>query len=149
MLREEMKKSRETNAYRRMEAVALRGEGKKNKEIGSLTGFHPDWVSKLVSRFRCGGLQALAEDGRQGGNHQNLTDEQEKALLKEFYETAVAGQVITPADIKKRYDELLGRETAPTFIYAVLQRNEWRKVMPSKRHRIRTNLRLIPISITE
>jgi len=132
-LREAMKHCKEVTAYRRLEAVALRGEGKSNKEIGLLTGFHPDWVSKLVSRFYKEGIEALLEDGRQGGNHQNLTNEQEERLLKEFEETASAGQLITPADIKKR-DELLGRETKPTFIYAVLKRHGWRKVMPRSKH---------------
>ena len=60
----------------------MRGEGKSNKEIGILTGFHPDWVSKLVSRFCNEGIEAFLEDGRQGGNHQNLTQEQEEKLLR-------------------------------------------------------------------
>jgi len=133
-LRREMRNCKKANAYRRLEAVALRGEGKKNEEIGPMTGFHPDWISKLVSRFCNEGLQALLDDGRKGGNHQNLSDDQEEALLKEFNEAAAAGQIITPAEIKKRYDELLGRKTKPTFIYAVLQRHDWRKVMPRSKH---------------
>ena len=107
MLRDAMKHCKEVNAYRRLEAVALRGEGKDNAQIGPLTGYHPDWVSKLVSQFRNEGIHALLEDGRHGGNHQNLTKEQEENILKEFEEAARAGQLITPAEIKKRYDEFL------------------------------------------
>ena len=134
ILRETMKSCKIVNSYRRMEAVALRGEGKTNEEISSLRGFHSDRVSKLVSNFCNNGISALLEDGRCGGNHKNLTVEQEEKILKEFEESASKGQVITPNEIKKRYDEVLGRETKPTFIYSVLKRLGWRKVMPRSKH---------------
>ena len=133
-LRETMKKCKKVNAYRRMEAVALRGEGKTNEQIGMLTGFHSDWVSKLVSLYCNDGLNALLQDGRCGGNHKNLTREQEEKILKEFEESASKGQLITPNDIKKRYDEAVGHETKPTFIYSVLKRHNWRKIMPRSKH---------------
>ena len=50
-LRELMKKTKDVKAYRRLEAVALRGEGKSNREVADLTGFHPDWVGKLVREY--------------------------------------------------------------------------------------------------
>jgi transposase len=133
-LRERMKECKKVRVYRRLEAVAMRGEGKSNEEIGPMTGFHPGWVSKLVSRFCNEGINALLEDGRNGGNNQNLTNEQEAKLLKEFEGAARDGQIITPGEIKKRYDEVLGRETKPSFIYSVLKRHGWRKVMPRSRH---------------
>ena len=133
-LRQEMKRCKDVKGYRRLEAVALRGEGKGNAEIGELTGFHPDRVSYFVSRYSNYGIEALTRDGRQGGNHRNLSAEQEQALLQEFSTEAAAGKIITTAEIKKRYDEVLGRETKPTFIYAVLERNGWRKLMPRSKH---------------
>jgi len=134
MLRENMKGCKIVNAYRRMEAVALRGEGKTNEEIGLVTGFHSDWVSKLVSNFCNYGINALLTDGRCGGNHKNLTREQEEKILKEFEESASKGQLITPNEIKKRYDEAVGHETKPSFIYSVLKRHDWRKIMPRSKH---------------
>jgi len=133
-LRETMKDCKIVNAYRRMEAVALRGEGKTNEEIGKLTGYHSDWVSKLVSRYCNHGIDALIKDGRRGGNHRNLPTEQEEGILKEFEESASKGQLMTPKDIKKKYDEEVGRETKPTFIYSVLKRHGWRRVMPRSKH---------------
>ena len=47
-LREAMSKKENKKYYRRMLAVALRGEGKDNKEVGSITGYHPKRVSQLV-----------------------------------------------------------------------------------------------------
>ena len=50
-IREMMKRVKDVKAYRRLEAVALRGEGKSNGEVAELTGFHPDWVGKLVKEY--------------------------------------------------------------------------------------------------
>jgi hypothetical protein len=55
-------------------------------------------------------------------------------MLEEFKGDAESGQVITPSEIKKKYDELIGRETDPSFIYTVLARHGWRKVMPRSQH---------------
>ena len=133
-IRSRMKQCTDKTEYRRMEAVALRGEGKSNEEAGKITRYNPDWVSKLVSLYCNQGIEALAIDRRNGGNHRNLSYKQEQEILEGFHETATAGQIITPGEIKKRYDQVLGRETTPTFIYAVLKRHGWRMVMPRARH---------------
>ena len=133
-LREAMKKEPLSRLYRRMEAVALRGEGKSNAEASEITKFNEKYVSQLVSLYANKGLEALSNDNRKGGNHRNLTHEQEEKILEEFRGAAESGQIITPLEIKKKYDEVIGRETKPSFIYAVLSRHEWRKVMPRSQH---------------
>jgi len=133
-IRQRMKIVKKANIYKRMEAVALRGEGKSNTEVSEITKYHPKRVSQLVSLFVNGGLEKLASDGRKGGNHKNLSKEQEEEILDSFDENATAGKIITPAEIKMKYDVVLGRETKATFIYAVLKRHEWRMVMPRSQH---------------
>ena len=88
----------------------------------------------MVSLYSNEGLESLSQNKRKGVNHRNLTHEQEEKLLVGFMKAAESGQIITPSEIKKKYDELVGRETKPTFIYAVLSRHEWRKVMPRSQH---------------
>jgi transposase len=81
-LRKEMKKAKNILAYRKMEAVALRGEGKKNEEIGEITGFHPDMVGRLAKEYLEGGIAGLLYDGRKGGNHRNASDSEEEAFIE-------------------------------------------------------------------
>jgi len=130
------KMANETNAnlYRRMQAVALRGEGMSNAESGAIVKYHEKYVSQLVSLYVNKGLAALSEEGRKGGNHRNMSAEQENELLEGYRQEAEDGKIITPAEIKAEYDELIGRETSETFIYAVLKRNKWRMVMPRGKH---------------
>ena len=133
-LRTAMKKEPLSRLYRRMEAVALRGEGKSNGEVAQITKFNEKYVSQLVSLYANEGLESLSKDKRKGGNHRNLTRQQEEKLLEGFRGIAESGQIITASEIKKKYDEAIGRETKPTFIYSVLSRHEWRKVMPRSQH---------------
>ena len=129
-----MQREKNKNLYRRMGAVALRGEGKSNDEVAEITKYNTKYVSRLVSFYANKGLPALAEEGRKGGNHRNISTEQEQAFLDRFRQEAEKGHIITPAEIKVAYDELVGKETKDTFIYAVLRRNKWRAVMPRSRH---------------
>ena len=138
-IREAMQKEKNKNLYRRMEVVALRGEGKSNAEIAEITKYNVKYISQLVSLYANKGLSALAEEGRKGGNHRNVSAEQEQAFLDGFRQNAEKGHIITPAEIKKEYDTLVGKETKDTFIYAVLKRNKWRAVMPRSQHPQKAN----------
>ena len=133
-IRQAMAKEKNTNLYRRMEAVALRGEGKSNKEAAEITKFNVKYVSQLVSLYANKGLSVLGAEGRKGGNRRNISAEKEREFLEEFRKEAEAGHIITASEIKAAYDELVGKETKDTFIYAVLRRNKWRSVMPRSKH---------------
>ena len=63
-----------------------------------------------------------------------MTKEEEKAFLEKFREKAEKGQMISVKEIKEEYDKIVGHETKSSFIYVVLRRNGWRKIMPRSRH---------------
>jgi len=134
-LREEMKRTKSSYSYRRLEAVALRGEGKSNAEISKLTGYHYDVIGRLVKEYVKTGLEAYKTDKRKGGNNRNATEIEEKEFLKQFEETAEKGQIITVEEIALAYDKRFGKEhKSKSTVYYLLKKSEWRKVMPRSRH---------------
>lgn len=133
-IRAEMKNTKNSRIYRRLEVVALRGEGMSNNQISEITKYHTKRVSQIVSAFANKGLNSFVLSGYKGGNHKNLSREEESKLLESFCEQAATGQIITIEAIKQKYDEAVGRETHKNHIYAVLKRNAWRKVMPRSKH---------------
>ena len=134
-IREIMKRTKSKNAYRRMQAVALRGEGKTNDEIAKVTGYNSDWVGQLAKTFCLGGIDTLIEDGRKGGNNRNFSAKEEADLLQEFEEQAKDGQVITIEEIAKRYDDACGKKhKSLSTVYYFLHKNDWRLVTPQKQH---------------
>ena len=134
-LRKAMKKAANILAYRKMEAVALRGEGKKNDEIGRITGFHPDMVGRFAKEYLEGGMEGLLYDGRKGGNHRNASDSEEEAFIAEFEEAAIKGKVISVEEIAAAYDKRFGKEhKSKSTVYYLLHKFGFRKVMPRSKH---------------
>ena len=50
-IRAAMQTEKNANLYRRMEAVALRGEGLNNEQVAAITKYHKKRVSQLVSLY--------------------------------------------------------------------------------------------------
>ena len=111
----------------------MRGRGKNNKEIAEKLDTSPKVVSRWVSAYKNGGIEALFNN-RKGGNHRNLSYEEEAEILARFAEKAENGQIVEVSEIRKAYEEAVGHKTAFTHIYAILKRHNWTKKMPRSRH---------------
>ena len=134
-LRKAMKDKSNGRFYARLESVALRGEGKANDEVGSITGYHPDYVSQLVSIYCKEGLEGLCRDERKGGNNRNMTEEEEKAFLAGFEETAKKGRLTTIDEISTAYDEATGKKhESKSTVYYLLHKYGWRIITPQTAH---------------
>ena len=71
----------------------MRAEGKQNKEIREKTGFHTQYITVLVSRYKANGLASITES-HYHGNHRNLSYAEEEALLEPFRQDSNAGIAI-------------------------------------------------------
>lgn len=128
-----LQKTKDTKIYKRLQALKLRFEGKKYRELPMLTGLSESAVTKIVAKYFKDGLSAILEDKRTG-NNRKLTVEQEKELLAPFDKAAKAGQILVVAEIKKAYDEMTGEESSIPTVYKLLHRHNWRKIKPRSRH---------------
>jgi transposase len=123
------------NVDRRLKVLLLHAQGLSRAEISEKTDYKPDTISKLVVKFSKNGLDAIVTNHYKG-NRRNLSYEQEAALLEPFRAAAKEGKVVCVKEIKKVYDEAIGRSTDKDKgrIYRVLKRHGWRKVMPRSKH---------------
>ena len=126
-------KNRDKNVEKRLEALELRAEGKRNKEISEKTGFHTQYITVLVSRYKSNGLSSITEN-HYHGNRRNLSYEEEEAILEPFRQSAKAGKLVSVRDIEAAYQEAVGHSIGTGQIYYVLHRHGWRKIMPRSRH---------------
>jgi len=134
-LRGKMRTTKNANAYRRMEAVALLGEGKTPEEVASIKKFHPKYVRILGLLYHEEGLEAFSVDGRRGGNHRMMSREESAKFLQQFEDEAKSGKVITIEDIAKALDERTGKEhKSRSTTYSFLHRHGWRKLKPRSQH---------------
>ena len=55
-------------------------------------------------------------------------------MLGEYKQEADAGHELTVAEIRKGFEEKIGREASLSYVYRVLKRHRWRQVMPRSKH---------------
>ncbi len=132
-IKEAREKNRDKNVEKRLEVLELRAEGLRNKEISEKTGFHTQYITVLVSRYKANGLSSITEN-HYHGNRRNLSYEEEAAVLEPFCQAARAGKMVSVRDIKTAYQEAVGHSIGTGQIYYVLRRHGWRKIMPRSRH---------------
>ena len=124
--------NRDKNVERRLKALWMKAEGKKHAEISAETEYHSAYITKLVNKFREGGMEAITGNHYKG-NRRNMSFEEEERLLAPFREKDKAGLPVDVSEIKAAYGEALGRSVGTSQIYNVLHRHDWQKTMPRGR----------------
>lgn len=107
---------------RRAAAIAL--------HVGVSKGF----VRKVIQQYNRQGEIGLSTRGKGGRHNCYLSWEQEKELIDSFKEKARRGQVATAKQIKQAYEIECGFPVHKTTIYRLLERHQWRKIVPRPSH---------------
>ena len=127
------KDNKDKRAEARLKALELRAKGAESKEVSEATGFHAGSVTRLVAKYRDYGIEAIAGN-HYGGNHRNMSVEEEAAILAPFKERAEKGELVEIGEIAKAYQSEVTHPVRKGQIYCVLHRHGWRKVMPRSKH---------------
>ena len=127
------KENKNKQIDKRLEVIKLRYEGKKNREIAEKTGMTYQWVSELCKSFKQLGIEEY-KTLKYEGNHRSLSLEEEKEILNEYRKEAENGKIVSAWEIKKAFDKKIGKDTGRGYIYMLLERHGWRKVMPRSKH---------------
>ncbi|MCI7020581.1 MAG: winged helix-turn-helix domain-containing protein [Clostridiales bacterium] len=127
------KENKDKRAEVRLKVLELRAKGASAKEVAAATGFHAGSVTRLVAKYRDYGIEAISGN-HYGGNHRNMSIEEEAAILAPFKERAEKGELVEISEIARAYQQAVGHSMSSGQIYRVLHRHGWRKVMPRSRH---------------
>lgn len=127
------KATKDKNVSRRLRVLMLRYEGKTTTEAAKATGMSRVNVSLICKRYQEQGLEEFVRN-KYTSHRRALTEEQENKILERFEKAAEAGQEVTAMEIKAAFDEARGKDTGSGYIYMLLKRHGWRKVMPRSRH---------------
>jgi len=123
---------------KRLQVILMRYEGYKDIEISEKLGYSRKRISQLCAEFKVVGLETYAKL-KYGGNNRALSIEEEREILKAFEEKATQGELVTVQSIKGAFDEKRGKDTGRGYIYMLLERHGWRKVMPRSKHPNKAN----------
>jgi transposase len=104
------------------------------REIAKHVGVSVHTVHKVISRYNKFGVQAVETPGKGGRRREYLSSEQERELLRPLFEGAEKGEIATTAHIKQLFEARVGHEVDESTIYRLLERHEWRKLVPRPFH---------------
>ena len=125
--------NKDKRVARKLRILMLQYAGKTVKEIANMVGLCETQVYRLIEEYRRVGLEEYSRK-KYGGNHRILSWEEEEEILSGFKAQAEAGKVVRVQEIKSAFDKRIGKDTGRAYIYNVLKRHKWRKVMPRSRH---------------
>ncbi len=126
-------KNKDKRAEVRLKALELRAKGASAAEVSQATGIHASYITHLVAKYRDNGLDAISGN-HYGGNHRNMSVEEEAAILAPFKERAQKGELVEISEIARAYQAAVDHPVSNGQIYFVLHRHGWRKVMPRSKH---------------
>ena len=130
-----LKEAKGKAEYQRIQCVWLRAAlGLRATQIAAALGWQVGSVRQVHSDYLRQGEAVLRSKPSGGRHRQNLTIEQEKALLLPFLEQAEAGGMLVVAPVQAAYEAAVGRPVHHSVVYRALHRQGWRKVVPRPRH---------------
>ena len=101
----------------RIQMVLLRESGMTQPLIAAAMGVSLSTVNRAHMAYDHGGLDALKPKPSGGRKRENMTLEEEKALLARFAKAAGAGELLNIHDLKADYEKAIGHETSKSTIY--------------------------------
>src|ERR1700681_4584211 len=127
---------RETNptTRQRIQMVLLRENGMTQLEISEAMGASLSTVNRAHMAYDHGGRRALEPKPSGGRIRENMLRVEQKALLGGFSKAAGHGEMLNIHDLKAAYEKAIGHPTSKSTVYNLLDRHDWRKLMPRPFH---------------
>lgn len=117
----------------RLHILMLRYENVPNTRVAEMFNVSPSTPSRIFKRYREQGLEEFCRN-KYTSHSWKLSYDEEEGILQKFKKEAEAGKIVKVQDIKKAFDAVRGKDTGRGYIYMLLERHEWRKVMPRPKH---------------
>ena len=133
-IKRRMKASEDRKQFQRWQCIFLTGKGLQADVVADCVGITPGTVHQWVHRYNHEGPDGFVLHGRGGRRFGFLTTDEEKAFLEQIVSTAKKGRIITAFAIKTQIEQKVGKDVSKDYLYDILHRNGWRKVMPRPQH---------------
>lgn len=107
---------------------------RRSEEIAAQLGVSKPFVSKITSLYKRFGPEGIETVGPGGRRNCYLSLEEERTFLAPFIERAETGEFVTIDEIYRAFETRVEACVDPSTIYRLLERHEWRKVVPRGQH---------------
>jgi transposase len=129
-LQRALKDEQNRTRRQRIQMVLLRESKMTQPEIAEAMGVSLSTVNRAHMAYDHGERKALEPKPSGGRIRENMTLAEETALLDGFAKAAGAGEMLNIHDFKAAYEKAIGHPTSNSTVYNLLDRHNWRKLMP-------------------
>lgn len=133
-LRQRMLGSEEREQFQRWQALYLTSLGLTAAQVGEYVGISAGTVHQWVHQYNRAGPEEMVLEGRGGRRFGLLSLEQEANLLEGLRSEAEQGQVVAAFRIRQVVEKKAGQGVSKDYLYDLLHRHRWRKIMPRPLH---------------
>jgi hypothetical protein len=126
------KKAKTSYELRMAQAVLIPGLlSIPDRVTGQIIGRSRLTVVALRKKFGASKSQDRNWGGRRYGY---IAVEEERQFLSKYLDQASHGGILVVSEIKRAFEALVGHKVAKTTIYRMLDRHDWRTIIPRPRH---------------
>ncbi|MCX5814392.1 MAG: winged helix-turn-helix domain-containing protein [Proteobacteria bacterium] len=133
-LKKRMKASKDRGQFQRWQCILLTAKGLHTDVVAEYVGTTPGTVHQWVHLYNHEGPEGFILRPRGGRRFGFLSVDEEKAFLEQILSIAEKGRIITAFAIKTQIEEKVGKSVSKDYLYDILHRQGWRKVMPRPQH---------------
>jgi transposase len=133
-IRKRMVTSKKREQYQRWQSIFLTSKGLQADIIAEYVGTTKGTVHQWVYQYNHDGPDGFTLQGRGGRRFGLLSLEEESALLDSIRPRAEKGRILNAFAIKEQIEERLSKKVSKDYLYDLLHRHKWRKVMPRPQH---------------
>ena len=131
-----MNKTSDKGEFQRLQCVYLADTQPEltAEAIGKIVRLSPHRVKIIHANFRKLGMASI-KDKRGGRFREYMSVEEETEFLKPFVKKGKTGALVAIGEVKRAYEAKIGKTVVESTIYRLLNRHEFRKIVPYKRHK--------------
>ncbi|MBR1444065.1 MAG: winged helix-turn-helix domain-containing protein [Firmicutes bacterium] len=127
------KNTKDKRISRRLKVIQYSYEGLTNKAISEKLDYNEAYITQILKKFKKEGLDEFTKN-KYKANRSYMSIETEERILSKFEGEAEKGNIISVKEIRKEIEEEIGRKTPDNYVYRLLNRHNWRKVLPRRKH---------------
>ncbi len=123
-----LKTASNASDVKRLQCVYFRGKGVDVDAIAEMVQYDSGYVKSVWTRYFKGGAKSLLAKPRGGRRHENMSKEEESALLAAHTESAKEGKLLKIAPLHQSLCKKLGKKVALSSAYRLAHRHGWRSL---------------------
>jgi transposase len=130
----EMQGSQTRGQFQRWQAIYLVVKGLRVEQVAEYVGVAKGTIHQWVFRYNHQGPESFSLQGRGGRRFGMMSIDEEAELLESIRAEAHRGEVVGAFWLREMVEKKLGHKVSKDYLYDLLHRHGWRKVVPLPRH---------------